>query len=133
MTLPNTLKELHALCEQNGLKYKGKTKVQLKALLENKDEVTIEPAKTDFAVKSVKELKETCESLGLSKCGVKAELIKRLESFHNGTENGLRVVEWRRRGRKAATRPSETVHCDQDDTDSDDETVGKNSQCCNVC
>ena len=129
MTLPNTLKELHALCEQNGLKYKGKTKVQLKALLENKDEVTIEPAKTDFAVKSVKELKETCESLGLSKCGVKAELIKRLESFHNGTENGLRVVEWRKRGRKAATRPSESVHCDQDDTDTDSDDESQDDDC----
>ena len=61
MTLQNSLKELQALCEQNSLKYKGKTKAQLKALLENKDDVTIEPAKTDFAVESVKELKETCE------------------------------------------------------------------------
>ena len=67
---------------------------------ENKDDVTIEPAKTDFADKSVKELKETYESLGLSKCGVKAELTKRLESFHNGTENELRVVEWRRENEK---------------------------------
>ena len=69
----------------------------------------------------MKELKETCESLGLSKCGVKAELVKRLESFHNGTENGQRAVEWRKRSRKVATRPSETVHS-EDDTDSDDES-----------
>lgn len=57
MTLPNTLKELQALCEQKSLKYKGKTKAQLKALLANEDDEMIEPAVTDFAVKSVKELK----------------------------------------------------------------------------
>ena len=63
----------------------------------------------------------------MSKCVVKAELVKRLESFHNGTENGLRVVEWRRRGRTVATRPSETVHC-EDDTDSDDEIQDEDNE-----
>ena len=46
MTLPNTLKELQALCEQTSLKYKGKTKAQLKALLANEDDEMIEPAVT---------------------------------------------------------------------------------------
>ena len=70
----------------------------------------------------MKDRRESCESLGLSKCGVKAELIKRLESFHNGTENELRVVEWRKRGQKVAT-----VHC-EDDTDSDDESQDDNDE-----
>ena len=38
------------------------------------------------------------------------ELLKRLESFENGNgSDGRKVVNWVDRGRKAATRPSETV------------------------
>ena len=58
---------------------------------------------------TVKELKNMCEKKGLSKVGNKNELRKRLESLEDGSEEGLRVIKWKKRGRKVATRPSETV------------------------
>ena len=46
---------------------------------------------------------------GLSRVGSKSELIKRLESFKNRDKEGRRILKWNDRGRKVATRPSETV------------------------
>ena len=63
MSLSNTLKELQELCEKKKLKFKGKTKSQLKHLLSDE----IEPEVTAFEKKSVKELKEMCDETGLSR------------------------------------------------------------------
>jgi hypothetical protein len=64
--------------------------------------------------KSVKELKDLCAIVGMSRLGTKQVLLKRLESFDNGHGNdGRMVVKWVDRGRKAAARPSETVGLDK--------------------
>ena len=65
------------------------------------------------------ELGNMCEKKGLSKVGNKNELRKRLESLEDGSEEGLRVIKWKKRGRKVATRPSETVF--EEHSESDDE------------
>jgi hypothetical protein len=41
-----------------------------------------------------------CDWKVLSKVGNKAELRKRLESVEDGSEEGMRVVKWKKRGRK---------------------------------
>ena len=77
MSLPNTLKELQNLCEDNGIRFKGKTKAQLRELLGEKN---IQAEKDDLEHKSVKELKEMCDRKGISKTGNKEEIRKRLKS-----------------------------------------------------
>ena len=98
MSLPGTLRELQELCKQKNLKYKGKSKSQLKEILEDKSEHM--EVEVDLQKKSVKELKGMCDRKGLSKVGNKAELRKRLESVEDGSEEGMRVVKWKKRGRK---------------------------------
>ena len=74
MSLPNTLKDLQSLCAENGLKYKGKTKAQLKDLLE-KENVSAQSEVEDYSKYTVGVLKEICSSFGLSKNGNKDELV----------------------------------------------------------
>ena len=75
---------------------------------------------------SVKALKEKCNDLGLSKCGNKDELVKRIESFSCKDDNNMKVIKWKKRGRKVATRPSETVGNESDDTDDEEVSVDQN-------
>ena len=122
MSFPNTLKDLNDLCRQNGIKYKGKTKAQLKELLESNNVTLAEKNDAeDISKLSVRALKEKCDNLGLSKCGNKDELIKRIISFTSNIDTGIKVVQWKKRGRKAATRPSETVGVESEESDDDDE------------
>ena len=84
MNFPDNLKDLHKLCQENSLKFKGKTKAQLKKMLSelvtqetsDKEDFTDEEDLTeeDLTALNVKELKTKCEALGLSKYGTKAEL-----------------------------------------------------------
>ena len=83
MSLPGTLRELQELCKQKNLKYKGKTKSQLKEILEDKSDETENEVEVDVQKKSVKELKDMCVRKGLSKVGNKDELRKRLESVED--------------------------------------------------
>ena len=102
MSFPNTLKDLNDLCRQNGIKYKGKTKAQLKELLESNNVTLAEKNDAeDISKLSVRALKEKCDILGLSKCGNKDELIKRIISFTSNIDTGIKVVQWKKRGRKA--------------------------------
>ena len=120
MTLPNTQKELQALCKANSIKFKGKTKAEMIEAL-NKNEVTDDATEKDVTTeKTVKELRELCCKAGLSRLGSKQELLRRLEVLENNP-GGRDVVRWNDRGRKVATRPSETVGLD----DSDDESSGE--------
>ena len=99
MSLPNNLKDIQKLCEEKSLKFKGKTKAQLKELLSTQVVIMEEDevfAGEDLSQLTVKALKERCEEKGFSKCGTKAELIKRLEIKN---PKGLQVVKWRKRGR----------------------------------
>ena len=122
MSFPNNLKDLHDLCQQNGIKYKGKPKAQLKDLLLSKNVALAEKNDVeDISKLSVKALKERCENLGLSKCGNKDELVKRIVSSSSNIDTGIKVVKWKKRGRKAATRPSETVGAENEESDEDDE------------
>ena len=87
MSLPNNLKDLQKLCEEKSLKFKGKTKAQLKELLSTQVVIMEEDevfAGEDLSQLTVKALKERCEEKGFSKCGTKAELIKRLEIKKHG-------------------------------------------------
>ena len=121
MSLPGTLEELQELCKHKNLKYKGKTKSQLKEILEDKSDETENEVEVDVQKKSVKELKDMCVRKGLSKVGNKDELRKRLESVEDGSEEGIRVVKWKKRGKKVPTRPSETVMVEDDSDDDSDE------------
>lgn len=127
MNLPNNLKDLQKLCEDKSLKFKGKTKAQLKDMLAVEIVVVDEDSsKEDFSRLNVKTLKAKCEELGLSKYGTKSELVKRLE---NKNTEGLKVVQWKKRARNVPTRPSETVE-DTDDSTDDEEDV--TSTYCNL-
>ena len=100
MTLPNNLCDLQKLCEEKSLKFKGKTKAQLKELL-SMEVITIEDevfAGEDLSKLTVKALKERCENEGLSKCGTKGELLKRLETKNT---MGLQVVKWKKKRTKS--------------------------------
>jgi hypothetical protein len=45
-----------------------------------------------------------------------------LESVEDGSEEGIRVMKWKKRGRQVPTRPSETVTVEDDsDNESDEE------------
>ena len=116
MALPDNLKKLQELCVMKNMRYKGRTKAQLRDMLEHESDDDI---KDDLEKKTVKELKNMCEKKGLCKVGNKNELRKRLESLEDGSEEGLRVIKWKKRGRKVATRPSETVF--EEHSESDDE------------
>ena len=74
MSLPGTLRELQELCKQKNLKYKGKTKSQLKEILEDKSNETENEVEVDLQKKSVMELKDMCDRKGLPKVGNKYEL-----------------------------------------------------------
>ena len=118
------LKDLQFLCEEKGLKFKGKTKAQLVTLINNNkaEEVdTIEDK--NYSELSIKELREICTKSGLSRFGTKAELVKRLNEKENNKMDERRVIKWNDRGRKKATRPSESVGCDasSDDSSEDDD------------
>ena len=123
MTFPESLKDLQSLCMKNGIKYKGKTKAQLKDALagSNVDDGAISE---NFAKYTVTILKDLCKEKGLSAYGNKGELVKRLESLEKNDNNGIRIVQWQKRGRKP-TRPSETVGCEEEDDD-DSEDDGTN-------
>ena len=71
MSLPGTLRALQELCKHKDLKYKGKTKSQLKEILEDKGDETENEVEVDIQKKSVKELKDMCGRKGLSKVGNK--------------------------------------------------------------
>ena len=114
MNLPDNLKDLQKLCKDKSLKFKGKTKAQLKEILSIEVDIDASTGEEDFGQLTVKELKAKCEELGLSKYGTKAELVKSLE---NKNVQGLKVVQWTKRGRKAATRPSETVYASDEESD----------------
>jgi hypothetical protein len=79
------------------MKYKGKTKSQLKEILEDKSNETENEVEVDIQKKSVKKLKDMCVKKGLSKVGNKDELRKRLESVEDGSEKGIRVVKWKKK------------------------------------
>ena len=116
----SSLKELQALCEASSIKFKGKTKAQLMEALKVNDVAGDATEKNNDKGKSVKELRDLCAKVGMSRLGTKLELLKRLESFENGNGNdGRKVVNWVDRGRKAATRPSETVGLDESSEDED--------------
>ena len=90
------LKDLQFLCEEKGLKFKGKTKAQLVTLINNNkaEEVdTIEDK--NYSELSIKELREICTKSGLSRFGTKAELVKRL---HSMLEGGLNDKNWSQHG-----------------------------------
>ena len=74
MSLPGTLEELQEFCKHKNLKYMGKTKSQLKEILEDKSDETENEVEVDVQKKSVKELKDMCDRKGLSKVGNKYEL-----------------------------------------------------------
>ena len=79
MPLPTTLKELQAICEQRGLKYKGKNKETLKTMLFA--DITIVDIVNDDENQNIdslklKELKDLCGKKGLSKTGNKEELVR---------------------------------------------------------
>ena len=109
--------ELQNLCEENDIRFKGKTKAQLRELLGEKN---IQAGKDDLEHKSVKELKEMCERKGISKTGNKEEIRKRLKSADKDSE-GLALIKWNQRGRKVAQRQSEAVDDESDDDDDDNE------------
>ena len=72
MTLPNNLKVLQRMCEERSLKFKGKTKAQLKELLSIEVVVVNDDAiHEDLTALTVKALKEKCSERGLSKYGTK--------------------------------------------------------------
>ena len=80
MDLPSTLRELQALCDLKGLKFKGKTKDALRTLLNSAvevvdDSVDIDDDIIDIENKKLKDLKLICERRGLSKIGCKVELV----------------------------------------------------------
>ena len=87
MNLPSSFKELQALCEESGLKYKGKTKNALKTLLIDSAVETVDDSEnddddiSDIETKKLKDLKLICEKKGLSKVGCKSELIKRIKAL----------------------------------------------------
>ena len=98
MTLPNNLKDLQKMCEERSLKFKGKTKAQLKELLSIEVVVVNDDAiHEDLTTLTLKALNEMCSEIGLSKYGTKTELIKRLESK---TPEGLTTMSWNKRGQK---------------------------------
>ena len=111
MNLPSSLKEVQALCEESGLKYKGKTKNALKTLLIDSAVETVDDSEnddddiSDIETKKLKDLKLICEKKGLSKVGCKSELIKRITALTENRDNGIPVIQWRKRGRK----PQEAV------------------------
>ena len=74
MSLLGTLRELQELCKQKNLKYKGKTKSQLKEILEDKSNETENEVEVDLQKKSIMELKDMCDRKGLPKVGNKYEL-----------------------------------------------------------
>ena len=77
-----SLKELQEMCKTNGIRYKGKTKAQLKDALKV-DDVAKEATENDgFENKSVKELRDLCVKEGLSRVGPKSELIKKARVFY---------------------------------------------------
>ena len=117
-----SLKELQEMCKSNGIRFKGKTKAQLQDDLKDNDVAKKATENNVFEKKSVNDLRDLCLKEGLSRVGTKAELIKRLESFKNGDKDGRRIVNWNERGRKVATRPSETV---EELSDSEEDTPEK--------
>ena len=110
MSYPTSLKYLQDLCQKNGLKFKGKRKAQLIELLED-NSVSADDSvfEEDIATLPVKRLREKCKEIGLSVYGTKAELIRRLKSSSNEAVSSP-VVQWRERGRRIPTRPSETKY-----------------------
>ena len=68
MPLPATLKELHAICEQRGLKYKGKNKETLITML-SADMTSVDVVNDDenqnIDSLKLKELKDLCGKKGL--------------------------------------------------------------------
>ena len=61
MNLPNNLKDPQKLCEEKSLKFKGKTKGQLKDMLAMEVVVVEEDsAKEDFSILKVKTLQAKC-------------------------------------------------------------------------
>ena len=97
MSFPNNLKDLHDMCQQNGIKFKGKTIAQLKDLLAS-NSVTFAPNNDidDLSKLSVKALKEKCNDIGN-----KDKLVKRIESFSCKDDNNMKVIKWKKRGYKA--------------------------------
>ena len=94
MNLPSTLRELQALCDLKGLKFKGKTKDALRTLLNSAvevvdDSVDIDDDIIDIKNKKLKELKLVCERRGLSKVGSKIELIRRIKSANENRDDGI--------------------------------------------
>ena len=85
MDLLSTLRELQALCDLKGLKFKGKTKDALRTLLNSAVEVVddsldIDDDIIDIENKKLKDLKLICERRGLSKIGSRVELVRRIQS-----------------------------------------------------
>ena len=109
MSYPTSLKDLLELCQQNGLKFKGKRIAQLIELLEANSVSADGVFEEDIATLPVKCLREKCKEIGLSVYGTKAELIRRLKSSSNEAVS-IPVVQWRERGRRIPTRPSETKY-----------------------
>ena len=121
MIYPTSLKDLLELCQTNGLKFKGKRIAQLIELLEANSVSADGVFEEDIATLPVKRLREKCKEIGLSVYGTKAELIRRLKSSSNEAVS-IPVVQWRERGRRIPTRPSETV--DEEDSAEDDTVDG---------
>ena len=124
MDLPSTLRELQALCDLKGLTFKGKTKDALRTLLNSAVEVVddsldIDDDIIDIENKKLKDLKLICERRGLSKIGSKVELVRRIKSSTEKRDDGVPVLQWRKRGRKQR----EAREACTDDANTDDATV----------
>ena len=61
MTLPDSLKELQDLCEQLNVKFKVKTKAQLKELIKKAGDVE-HPPTNEMMKYPIQQLKEFCEA-----------------------------------------------------------------------
>ena len=84
---------------KNVIKYKGKTKAQLKDALasSNIDDGEISE---NFAKYTVTILKDLCKRKGLSGYGNKGELVKLWESLEKNDNDGIRIIQWQKRGRR---------------------------------
>ena len=63
------------------------------------DSVDIDVDIIDIENKKLKDLKFICERRGLSKIGGKVELVRRIKSSTEKRDDGIPVLQWRKRGR----------------------------------
>jgi hypothetical protein len=126
MNYPDNLKDLQVMCQKHGLKFKGKRKAELVEALKARSSVEVESdIVEDIEKLKVGELREKCKEQCLSVYGTKCEMITRLQSFKDNESDFIPVVQWNGRGRRVATRPSETVDNESEDTDEEEDYTYK--------